>query len=81
MRPARPVDLAHGVFGGGPWHAARSSQDDSPGIQRGPPWVVLGCHYTNTPVLVKDQVTALVDGDAIQLTGSNAVLRTGDGDR
>ena len=43
--------------------------------------VVLGCHYTNTPVLVKDQVTALVDGDAIQLAGSNAVLRTGDGDR
>jgi hypothetical protein len=43
--------------------------------------VVLGCHYTNTPVSAKDQVTAVVNGDAIHLAGSNAVLRTGDGDR
>ncbi len=43
--------------------------------------VVLGCHYTNTHILVKVQATAVVDGDAIHLAGPNAVLRTGDGDR
>lgn len=43
--------------------------------------VVLGCHYTNTPSAVKDQVTAIIDGGEIRLAGSNAVLRLGDGDR
>jgi hypothetical protein len=43
--------------------------------------VVLGCHYTNTPPAVKDQVTAIIDGDTIGLTTSNTVLRTGEGDR
>jgi hypothetical protein len=43
--------------------------------------VVLGCHYTNTPGLVKDQVTAILDGEPIGLTTTNAVLRLGDGDR
>ena len=43
--------------------------------------VVLGWHYTNTPGLVKDQVTTTLDGDAITLAAANAVLRLGNGDR
>ena len=43
--------------------------------------VVLGCHYTNTPPAEKRQVTAKIDGVAIQLAPSNAVLRAGAGDR
>src|SRR5664280_3595494 len=42
---------------------------------------VLRCHYTNTPPGTKGLVTAIIDGGAIGLMASNAVPRTGDGDR
>lgn len=43
--------------------------------------VVLGWHYTNTPGLIKDQVTVALDGSAITLAAANTVLRLGNGDR
>jgi hypothetical protein len=43
--------------------------------------VVLGCHYANTPPAAKSQVTAILDGAAIRIAPSNAVLRTGHGGR
>jgi hypothetical protein len=43
--------------------------------------VVLGCHYTNTSGVGKDQVTTTLEGDAITLAAANAVLRLGNGDR
>jgi hypothetical protein len=43
--------------------------------------VVLGWHYTNTPGLRKDQVTVTLNGSAITLAATNAVLRLGNGDR
>ena len=44
-------------------------------------FVVLGWHHTNTPQTVKNQFTPIIDGCTIGLTASNAVLRTGEGDR
>jgi hypothetical protein len=42
---------------------------------------VLRCHCTNTLPGTKGQFTAIIDGGAIGLMASNAVPRTGDGDR
>lgn len=39
----------------------------------------LGWRYTNTPSLVKDQVTTALKSDAIRLGAVNAVPRNGDG--
>jgi len=44
------------------------------------PTVVFGCHHTNTPGLVNDQLTAVLAGRAIGIV-TKAVLRTGSGDR
>lgn len=50
-------------------------------VRMGSHHVVLGWHYTNTPSLRKDQVTASLDGRPVGLGAANAVLRVGDGDR
>ena len=71
VRGGNPTDLAEEPSQTAPTGTSRAVTD----------LVVLGCHYTNTPLAEKALVKGIVDGLAIRLARSNAVLWAGDGDR